>query len=117
MLDACYDLRTGTGATTAGTPNRMEQFGDAAIVGRTIDDEPHSIGELDDSLELSQTRIENALDMLVDVGAAAERDGYYHATLEDRGLTEALQNTPSQLADRANSIPERLIRPFRLFDS
>lgn len=116
-LDALYDFRTGTGANESGLPTEMEQFGDSAIVGRTLEDEPHSIGELDSRLELSRRRIESALDMLTTIGAAAERDGYYYATLEDRTLSNTLRDTPSRFTDRVRRVPERLVRPFRLFDS
>lgn len=115
MLDALYDLRTGLGATAPGTPNPMERFGDAAIVGRALEDEPQSLAELDATLDLSRSRIENALDMLVDAGAIVERGGRYDATLADRGLADTLRDTPSNVTDRLGGVPARLVRPLRLF--
>lgn len=116
VLDAIYDIRTGTGTTVPESPNPMEQFGDAAIVGRALDDEPRSLGELDSMLDLSQFRIENALDMLMSTDAIDERNGCYYATLEDRSLSEAIQDAPSQAANRLSGFPARLIRPLRLFN-
>lgn len=105
MLDGSYDLRSGIGARTAGTPNSMEQFGDAAIVGRTLEREPQTTTELEAALDLSPHRIQNALDMLVNADAIAERGGSYYATLGDRSLTQTLRNGPSRFADRLHGVP------------
>lgn len=115
-LDGIFDLRTGTGATVSGAPDPMEQFGDAAIVGNTLDDEPRSIEELDATLDLSRSQIENALDMLVSVDAVVERNDRYVATLQDQSLSQALRNAPSQATSQFYDLPARFFRPFRLFN-
>lgn len=117
VLDAIYDLTTDAGTTTPGSPNPMEEFGDAAIVGRALDDEPRSIDELDATLDLSRARIEGALDLLDETDTITERNGRYHALLDDRRLAESLRDAPSRTADRLSGLPARLARPLRLFDS
>ena len=114
-LDGLYDLTSGAGETVAGSPNTMEQFGDAHIVGRAIEREPQSLDELTLSVDLSRHRIEKALEMLVNADVITERDGRYHAQFADRTIGDTLKNAPSRATDRVNSIPDRVLRPFRLF--
>jgi biotin operon repressor len=113
-LDGLYDLRTEAGATTTGTSNPIEQFGDAAIVGNTLDDEPHSVDELGATLDLSRSRIEGALDMLTDANAVVERNDRYVAQ-ENQSLSQGLRDVPTQATDRFYDLPDRLLRPLRLF--
>lgn len=115
MLDGFYDLKSGAGATVAGSPNPMERFGDAQIVGRAIEKEPQSVDELISTVDLSRHRIEEALEMLVKTDAVSKRNDQYHAQLEDRSIGDALKNAPSRATDRVSTIPDRLLRPFRLF--
>ena len=116
VLDGLYDLKSGTGKTVAGSPNPMERFGDAHIVGRAIESEPQSLDELTSTVDLPRYRIMEALEMLVNTDTISERNGRYHAQLEDRTVGDALKNAPSQATDRVSSLPGRVLRPFRLFD-
>jgi DNA-binding transcriptional ArsR family regulator len=115
-LDGIYDHRTEAGATTAGASDPMEQFGDAAIVGNTLDSEPHSVDELDTALDLSRSRIESALDMLTDANAVVERTDRYVVSQGNQNLSRALRDAPTQATDRFYDLPDRLLRPLRLFN-
>lgn len=116
VLDGLYDLKSGTGATVAGSPNPMEQFGDAHIIGRKIDNEPQALDELISTVDLPRHRIVKAVEMLVSTNVVTEHDGRYYAQLENQTIGGALKKAPSRATDRVGTIPDRLVRPFRLFD-
>ena len=114
-LDGLYDLRSGAGETVSGSPNTMEQFGDAHIVSRAIEHESQSFDDLTSTVDLPRHRIEKALEMLVSTDAIVERNGQYHAQFTDRTIGDTLKNAPSRATERVSSIPDRVLRPFRLF--
>ena len=114
-LDGLYDLRSGVGETVAGSPNTMERFGDAHIVGRAIESDPQSLDELTSNVDLPRHRIQKALEMLVNADVITERDGRYHTQCADRTIGDTLKNAPSRATERVGSIPDRVLRPFRLF--
>jgi hypothetical protein len=114
-LDGLYDLRSGAGRTTPGAPDAMDRFGDASIVGQSLDERPETVAELDESLDLSRSRIEDALDTLLDLDVI-ERDGERYAScLDDRSLTDTLRTERRRARERIDGLPERIVRPFRLF--
>ena len=113
VLDSVYDLRSGAGRTEPGAPDQMDRFGDAAIVGRALDDGPETVAELDERVDLSRTRIEDAVETLQRVDAV-ERKGERYARVESRSLTDALRNESGRARERLGGLPERVARPFRL---
>ncbi|WP_323173665.1 hypothetical protein [Natrialba sp. PRR66] len=115
VLDGLYDLKSGAGATVSGSPNPMERFGDAQIVGRAIEREPQSADELISTVDLSRHRIEGALEILVKTDAVSKRNDQYYAQFEDRSIGDALKKAPSRATNRVSTLPERILRPFRLF--
>ncbi|MFB6083047.1 MAG: hypothetical protein ABEJ94_02240 [Halorientalis sp.] len=114
-LDGLYDLRSGAGRTEPGAPDAVDRFGDAAVVGRSLEEEPKSVDELDDALDLPRERIEAALADLDDRDLVASANGRYESQLDDRGLTDALRTESGRASARLGSLPERVARPFRLF--
>lgn len=114
-LDGVYDLRSGAGRTPTGAPDPMDRFGDAAIVGQSLKDAPKSVAELDEALDLSRSRIEDAIETLRSLDVIERRGDRYEARLEDRRLTDALRNSRRRARARMDGIPERVARPFRLF--
>ncbi|WP_299263776.1 hypothetical protein [Halorientalis sp.] len=114
-LDGVYDLQSGAGRTDPGAPDAMDRFGDASIVGQSLDERPKSVPELDESLDLSRSRIEDALDTLLNLDVI-ERDGErYTSRLDDRSLTDTLRTERRRARERIDGLPQRILRPFRLF--
>ncbi|SEO60922.1 hypothetical protein SAMN05216388_101568 [Halorientalis persicus] len=114
-LDGVYDFRSEAGQTEPGAPDAMDRFGDASIVGRSLEERPKSITELDEALDLPRARIEDAVETLRDLDLI-ERDGErYTSRLDDRSLTDALRTERRRARERVGSLPERIGRPFRLF--
>ena len=114
-LDGLYDLKSGTGATVSGSPNPMEGFGDAQIVGRAIEREPQSADELVSTVDLSRHRIERALEMLERTDTVCKRNNQYYAQFENSSISNAVKKAPSRATDQVNTLLERILRPFRLF--
>ncbi|RXK49086.1 hypothetical protein [Halorientalis pallida] len=114
-LDGVYDFRSGAGRTEPGAPDAMDRFGDAAIVGQSLEDGPKSVAELDDALDLPRSRVEDALDTLLDLDVIERDDGRYASRLDDRSLTDTLRNERRRAHERIGGLPDRIVRPFRLF--
>lgn len=85
----------------------MLRFQVSGTVAHAVRDEPRTVSELAEDLDLTESRVERALSMLIEQDMIYRTDDTYHAS-------EYMTDTLSPVKRFVRWVPRRLARPFRM---